>query len=48
MPFPSDQTRRNLAVICETAAVNYRQKKMGYNAAEELYRRVQINLKENA
>ena len=39
---------RNLAVICETAAVNHRQKKMGYNAAEELYRRVQINLKENA
>ena len=35
---------RNLAVICETAAVNRRQKKMGYNAAEELYRRVQENL----
>jgi HPr kinase/phosphorylase len=35
---------RNLAVICETAAVNRRQKKMGYNAAEELYRRVQSNL----
>ena len=32
---------RNLAVICETAAVNHRQKKMGYNAAQELYRRVQ-------
>lgn len=31
---------RNLAVICETAAVNYRQKLMGYNAAEELDRRV--------
>ncbi len=31
---------RNLAVICETAAVNHRQKKMGYNAAQELYRRV--------
>ena len=29
---------RNLAIICETAAVNHRQKKMGYNAAEELYR----------
>ena len=27
---------RNLAVICETAAVNHRQKKMGYNAAQEL------------
>ena len=35
---------RNLAVICETAAVNHRQKKMGYNAAQELYRRVQENL----
>lgn len=35
---------RNLAVIVETAAVNHRQKKMGYNAAQELYRRVQSNL----
>lgn len=35
---------RNLAVICEAAAVNHRQKKMGYNAAVELYRRVQANL----
>lgn len=35
---------RNLAIICETAAVNHRQKKMGYNAAQELYRRVQDNL----
>ncbi len=35
---------RNLAVICETAAVNHRQKKMGYNAAQELYRRVQNNI----
>lgn len=35
---------RNLAVICEAAAVNHRQKKMGYNAAQELYRRVQDNL----
>jgi len=34
---------RNLAVICEAAAVNHRQKKMGYNAAQELYRRVQAN-----
>lgn len=38
---------RNLAVICETAAVNHRQKKMGYNAAQELYRRVQANLQKN-
>ena len=35
---------RNLAVICEAAAVNHRQKKRGYNAAQELYRRVQENL----
>ena len=35
---------RNLAVICESAAINHRQKKMGYNAAKELYRRVQENL----
>ena len=32
---------RNLAIICESAAVNHRQKKMGYNAAQELYNRVQ-------
>lgn len=35
---------RNLAVVIETAAVNNRQKKMGYNAAQELYRRMQENL----
>ena len=35
---------RNLAVICESAAVNHRQKKMGYNAAQELYTRVQKSL----
>ena len=35
---------RNLAIIVETAAVNHRQKKMGYNAAQELYKRVQANL----
>lgn len=34
---------RNLAIIVESAAVNHRQKKMGYNAAQELYRRVQAN-----
>ncbi|MCR5719568.1 MAG: HPr(Ser) kinase/phosphatase [Lachnospiraceae bacterium] len=34
---------RNLAVICESAAVNHRQKKMGYNAAKVLYERVQAN-----
>jgi HPr kinase/phosphorylase len=35
---------RNLAIIVETAAINYRQKQMGYNAAHELYRRVTGNL----
>ncbi len=35
---------RNLAIIVETAAINHRQKSMGYNAAQELYRRVQANL----
>lgn len=35
---------RNLAVICESAAVNYRQKKMGYNAAQEMYDKVMSNL----
>ncbi len=35
---------RNLAIICESAAVNHRQKKMGYNAAQELYTRVQKSL----
>ena len=35
---------RNLAIICESAAVNHRQKKMGYNAAQELYARVQKSL----
>lgn len=38
---------RNLAIICESAAVNHRQKKMGYNAAQELYKRVQSNLTKN-
>lgn len=35
---------RNLAIICETAAINHRQKKMGYNAAQALYERVQKSL----
>ncbi len=35
---------RNLSIICESAAVNHRQKKMGYNAAQELYTRVQNSL----
>lgn len=35
---------RNLAIICESAAVNHRQKKMGYNAAQELYTRFQNSM----
>ncbi|MBE5957416.1 MAG: HPr(Ser) kinase/phosphatase [Lachnospiraceae bacterium] len=35
---------RNLAVIVESASVNHRQKKMGYNAARELYNRVTNNI----
>ena len=37
---------RNLAIIVETAAVNHRQKKMGYNAAQELYNRVTGSIKQ--
>ena len=32
---------RNLAIVVESAAVNFRQKKMGYNAAQELANRIQ-------
>ena len=35
---------RNTALICESAAVNYRLKKMGYNAPQELYKRMQAAL----
>lgn len=35
---------RNLAVIVESTAINHRQKQMGYNAAQELYRRLQESL----
>ncbi|MGN0425976.1 MAG: HPr(Ser) kinase/phosphatase [Acetatifactor sp.] len=35
---------RNLAIICESAAANHRQKKMGYNAAQELYSRFQKSM----
>jgi len=36
---------RNLAIICESAAINHRQKKMGYNSAEILSRRVMDNIR---
>ena len=35
---------RNLAIIVESASINHRQKQMGYNAAQELYRRLQESL----
>lgn len=37
---------RNLAIICESAAINHRQKKMGYNAAQVLNERVMHNMSE--
>ena len=37
---------RNVAIICESAAVNHRQNSMGYNAELELYNRVTNNLAE--
>ena len=39
---------RNVAVIVETAAVNFRQKRMGYDAMEELQRRLEKKMKENS
>lgn len=36
---------RNLAVVIETAAVNNRQKKMGYNAAQEMVDRVRREIR---
>jgi len=35
---------RNIAILCEAAAVNFREKKMGYNAAEVLAERVRKNI----
>lgn len=39
---------RNIAIIVESAAVNHRQKKMGYNAAKELYNIVTRNIAKNS
>ena len=39
---------RNIAIIVESAAVNHRQKKMGYNAAQELYNIVTQNIAKNS
>ena len=38
---------RNLAVIIETAAINNRQKEMGYNAAKELLTQLGLNTDDN-
>lgn len=35
---------RNIAIIVESAAINFRQKNMGYNAAKELYKRIQAKM----
>ena len=34
---------RNLAIICEAAAVNHKAKKMGYNSADVLMERIKLN-----
>jgi len=39
--------RRNLAIIIEVAAMNHRQKKMGYNAAKVLNQRVMREIERN-
>lgn len=39
---------RNLSIIVESAAINHRQRAMGYNAAQELNDRVMGNLKKKA
>jgi len=38
---------RNIAIICESAAINHRQKRMGYNAAMVLTERVKTNMQKN-
>ncbi|MCL2372050.1 MAG: HPr(Ser) kinase/phosphatase [Defluviitaleaceae bacterium] len=35
---------RSLAILCESAAINHRQKRMGYNAADALTERVMQNI----
>ena len=39
---------RNLAIIIEVAAMNHRQKKMGYNAAQVLNQRVMREIENNS
>jgi len=38
---------RNLAIICESAAINHRQKKMGYNAAEVFVARAEQKIQQD-
>ncbi|MCL2400262.1 MAG: HPr(Ser) kinase/phosphatase [Defluviitaleaceae bacterium] len=37
---------RNLAIICEAAALNHRQRKMGYNAASALTERIMVDIED--
>ena len=39
---------RNVAIICEAAAINHRQKKMGYNAAQVLHDRIAKSIEESS
>lgn len=39
---------RNMAIIIEIAAMNHRQKKMGYNTAEEFNNRLMAQLESNS
>ena len=39
---------RSLAILCESAAINHRQKKMGYNAADALTKRVMESVNSSA
>lgn len=41
------KTGRNLAIIIEVAAMNFRAKTMGYNAAETFERNLEALIKEN-
>ncbi len=38
---------RNIAVICESAAINHRQKKMGHNVEKVLNERISANIQKN-
>lgn len=47
-PYRSGTPGRNLAIIIEVAAMNNRQKRMGYNAAVELNNRLMREMQKNA